>query len=151
MLVLLTHHLGLPALKIFRKPQPFPYTTEKLLQMEQGTMGRELIEFLQTKNLELLTHYTRHDLKHIVLCFDTTEEGELCLQSFMLGNGRVSFPVLATVLFGLFTAPEYWRKMFVSFREGKKCIAIHKWDWFELIPQQTTEIRNKIFKHKIPE
>ena len=147
-LVFLTHHLGLPALKIFRKPRPFPWTQEQLLQMDKGTMGRELIEFIHAKNLELLTHYARHDMKHIVLGFDTTEVGELCLQSFMLGNGRVSFPVLATVLFGLFTAPEYWKKMLASFREGKKCIPIHHWDWFELVPLQTAAIRNMIFNHK---
>lgn len=150
-LVFLTHHLGLPLLRVFRKPKPFPWTKEQLLQMEVGTMGRELVEFIESKNIELLVHYSRHDLKHIVLGFDTTEEGELCLQSFMLGNGRVSFPVLATVLFGLCTAPEYWKAMRLSFKQGKNCVPIHHWDWFSLIPEQTAEIRNKIFNHKIIE
>ncbi len=148
MLVFLTHHLGLPVLRVFRKPKPFPWTKEQLMQMDKGTMGRELAEFIDAKSIELLTHYARHDMKHIALGFDTTEEGELCLQSFMLGNGRVSFPVLATVLFGLLTAPEYWKKMQSSFKKGKTCIPIHHWDWFALIPQQTKDIKNKIFTHK---
>jgi len=144
-LVALTHNVALPLLKHFRKIKPFPYTKEQLLQMEKGTVGKDLADFLGTKQLELLSHYARHDMKHVILGYDTTEEGELCLQSFMLGNGRVSFPVLATVLFGLFTAPEYWKKMRSAYQKGKKCIPIYKWNWFALVPEKTHELRNRIF------
>lgn len=147
-LVFLTHHMGLPALKLFRKPKVFPWTKDELLKMDNGTVGRELIEFINNKNLELLTYYARHDMKHIVLGFDTTEEGELCLQSFMLGNGRISFPVLATVLFGLFTAPGHWKKMLSSFRTGRRCISIHQWDWFSLVPLQIKKVQNLIFNNQ---
>jgi hypothetical protein len=65
-----------------------------------GTLGNDLFIFLKQRNLPLLKHYARHDLKHVLLGYDTTEEGEACLQSFMFGNGRISFPVLATVTYG---------------------------------------------------
>jgi ubiquinone biosynthesis protein Coq4 len=149
LLVSLTHNIALPLLKHIRKPKPFPYSLAELSQMDEGTLGKELFDFIDTKDLSLLTHYARHDMKHIVLGYDTTEEGELCLQSFMLGNGRISFPVLATVLFGLCTAPEYWRKMWLSYRKGRSCISIHRWDWFSLIPADTKSLRNKIFTPKI--
>jgi hypothetical protein len=144
-LVALTHTVALPVLKHFRKVKPFPYTKEELRQMTDGTVGKDLALFLGDKQLELLPHYARHDMKHVILGYDTTEEGELCLQSFMLGNGRISFPVLATVLFGLFTAPEYWNKMHIAYQKGKGCIPIHGWNWFELVPLRTLDLRNKIF------
>jgi ubiquinone biosynthesis protein Coq4 len=56
----------------------------------------------------LLPYYARHDIKHILLDYDTKNEGEGCLQCFMLGNGHVSFPVVATVLYGWATMPEHW-------------------------------------------
>jgi len=144
-LVALTHNVALPVLKRFRKVKPFPYSQEALQQMTSGTMGKDLADFLHSKELPLLPHYARHDMKHVLLNYDTTEEGELCLQSFMLGNGRISFPVLATVVFGLLTAPEYWKKMYNAYQKGKQCISIHAWNWFDLLPQNTSELRTKIF------
>lgn len=144
LLVFLTHQLALPALRYFRKAKPFPYTIEQLQALPKGSLGNDLAIFIQTKKLQLLTHYARHDLKHIVLGFDTTEEGELCLQSFMLGNGRISIPVLATVSFGLFTAPEFWRIMWLSFCMGRKCNSIHTWNWFSLIETQTQVIQQQL-------
>ena len=107
-LVFLTHSIALPILKIVRKPQVFPYSKEQLLQMPNGTLGRELIKMLDTNNLQLLSYYAKHDIKHILLDYDTTDKGEVCLQCFMLGNGHISFPVFITVVFGFVTIPEHW-------------------------------------------
>jgi ubiquinone biosynthesis protein Coq4 len=100
---------------------------------------------LKQRNLPLLKHYARHDLKHVLLGYDTTEEGEACLQSFMFGNGRISFPVLATVAYGFITMPEYWSKMKEAFQMGKKGISIHAWKWNEILKEPTEELRRKIF------
>jgi ubiquinone biosynthesis protein Coq4 len=144
-LIALTHNVALPLLKHLRKTKPFPYTKEQLLRMKEGSVGKDLAVFLDDKQLELFSHYARHDMKHVILGYDSTEEGELCLQSFMFGNGRISFPVLATILFGLLTSPEYWKKMYLAYQKGKACISIHNWNWFALIQRTTLEVRNEIF------
>ena len=95
----------------------------------------------------MLNHYARHDLKHVLLGYDTTEEGEACLQSFMFGNGRISFPVLATVAYGFITMPEYWSKMKKAFLQGKKSNSIHAWKWNEILKEPTAELRRKIFNN----
>ena len=100
------------------------------------------------RKLPLLKHYARHDLKHVLLSYDTTDEGEVCLQSFMLGNGRVSFPVLATVAYGFITMPEHWKKMRQAFWKGNHCTSFHGWKWNELMRVQTIELRRKIFNNK---
>ena len=95
-----------------------------------------------------MPHYIRHDLKHVLLCYDTTEEGEACLQCFMLGTRRISFPVLATVLYAFITMPEYWYKMKQAFHEGRQVVFFHNWNWNELLPVQTEVLRSRIFKTK---
>ena len=100
LLVYLTHKMALPVLRLIRKPIVFPYTAEELKHFPEGTLGKELVNFLEIKKLELLPYYAKHDIKHILLGYDTTDEGEGCLQCFMLGNRHVSFPVIATVLYG---------------------------------------------------
>ena len=144
-LVLLTHKIALPMLKLIRRPNEFTNSEDDLQSLPAGTLGNDLFIFLKQRNLPLLKHYARHDLKHVLLGYDTTEEGEACLQSFMFGNGRISFPVLATVTYGFITMPEYWNKMKKAFLHGKKSDPIHAWKWNELLKEQTEELRRKIF------
>ncbi len=145
-LVFLTHKIGLPLIKIIRKPNVFNHSKEELKELPSGSLGNDLYLFLKQRNLPLLKHYARHDLKHILLNYDTTDEGEACLQCFMLGNGRVSFPVLATVVYSFITMPEHWQKMRNAFRQGRISTSFHHWNWNELMQEQTIILRNKIFK-----
>ena len=144
-LVILTHKIALPMLKLVRRPNEFTYSEDELKSLPVETLGNDLFVFLKQRNLPLLKHYARHDLKHVLLEYDTTEEGEACLQSFMFGNGRISFPVLATVTYGFITMPEYWSKMKKAFLQGKKSNSIHSWKWNEILKEPTEELRRKIF------
>lgn len=143
-LVFLTHNMALPMLRFVRRPQVFPYTAEQLGEFPVGTLGYDLIHFLQHRNLKLLPHYAKHDMKHILLQYDTTDEGEVCLQCFMLGNGHISFPVAATVLYGYVTMPEYWKKFRMAYRRGKQSIPIKNWSWFSILQQPTESLIHKI-------
>src|SRR5438105_4824997 len=87
LLILLTHRLALPVLKLIRRPEVFPYTRDQLQALPEGSLGRDLAVMLQANRFELLTHYAKHDMKHILLGYPTTDKGEVCLQAFMLGNG----------------------------------------------------------------
>lgn len=147
-LVFLTHQVALPLLKLFRRPQVFTYSKEELSHFPAGSLGNDLYWFLEKRNLPMLKHYARHDLKHILLNYDTTDEGEACLQSFMLGNGRWSFPVVATVVYSFITMPEYWRKMSKAYRQGKQATVFHDWKWNELLMESTSSLRNKIFNQQ---
>ena len=143
-LVFLTHKLALPLLKIIRKPEVFPYSSAELHEMPEGTLGKDLINMLEENRLTLLAHYARHDIKHILLGYPTTDEGEVSLQSFMLGNGHISFPVLITVVFGSLTMPEYWASFIKAYRRGKISVPINNWNWFAIVPQRTSELQKLI-------
>jgi ubiquinone biosynthesis protein Coq4 len=144
LLVYLTHKMALPVLRIIRRPEIFPYTVDQLVEFPPDTLGKDLVNFLAAKDLDLLPYYAKHDIKHILLDYDTTDEGEGCLQCFMLGNGHVSFPVVATVLYGVITMPEYWKKFREAFRRGKHAAPIGDWKWFELLHMPTLSLKQKI-------
>ncbi len=145
-LVVLTHKIALPLLKIFRRPTIFQYSKEDLARFPPKSLGHDLFLFLQERNLPLLTHYARHDLKHVLLEYDTTDEGEACLQCFMMGNGRISFPVLATVFYSLLSMPEHWGKMKTAWHEGRNSTPFHHWQWNGLLYETTDKLRDQIFK-----
>jgi len=148
LLVFLTHNMALPMLRFIRRPQQFPYTTNELSAFPAGTLGYDLLHFLHRKSLKLLPHYAKHDIKHILLQYDTTDEGEVCLQCFMLGNGHISFPVAATVLYGFVTMPEYWKKFRVAYQRGRQSIPIKNWQWFSILEETTQSLIHKINGHE---
>jgi hypothetical protein len=146
-LVYLTHKMALPILKLVRKPEIFPYTAEELSAFQDGSLGKDLHTFLQVNNLGLLPYYARHDIKHILLNYRTTDEGEGCLQCFMLGNGHLSFPVLATVVYCFCTMPEHWHLFRKAYRRGRSSPAISDWKWFEILGLSTQVLQDKINIH----
>lgn len=150
-LVWLTHTIALPLLKFIRQPQKFSYSKEELYQLPCGTLGNDLVKMLDRNKLELLPYYVKHDIKHILLEYDTTGEGEVCLQCFMLGNGHISFPVAATVCFGFFTMPEYWPLFLKAFKRGRCCAAIEKWQWHLLLELPTASLIQEINDNKVKE
>ena len=145
-LVFLTHKMALPFLRLVRKPKIFPYTKAELHQFTNGSLGNDLIIFLEQKNLKLLPYYAKHDIKHILLQYDTTDDGEVCLQCFMLGNGHLSFPVAATVAFGFVTMPEYWSKFIKALKRGRQSNPIKNWQWFNILHLPTQTLINQIKK-----
>lgn len=145
-LVWLTHSLALPILKLIRKPERFPYSLAQLNNFPLGTIGKELADFLDSKDLQLLPYYARHDMKHILLEYDTTDEGEGCLQCFMLGNGHISFPVLATVGYCFATMPEYWHHFVAAYKRGKRSKPIGGLDWMGILKVPTADLKNLISK-----
>ncbi|CAN5744888.1 hypothetical protein BH11BAC3_BH11BAC3_12290 [soil metagenome] len=147
-LVFLTHNMALPILRLVRAPQIFPYSPADLHLLAEGTLGKELITMLEAKNLQLLPYYAKHDIKHILLQYDTTDEGEVCLQCFMLGNGHLSFPVLATVIYGIVTMPEYWMSFRKAYHRGRQAPAISEWPWFALLFESTVNLIQKINQHE---
>lgn len=146
LLVYLTHKLALPVLKLIRKPEVFPFSRNQLMQFPEGSLGKALIVMLEENDFELLTHYAKHDMKHILLDYPTSDKGEVCLQAFMLGNGHISFPVLSTLAFGVITMPEYWKAFYQAFQRGRQANSIHHWQWCEVVHQPTTQLKQLIFK-----
>lgn len=147
LLVYLTHNMALPVLRIIRKPQLFPYNSLELRLFATGTLGHDLINMLDEKQLKLLPHYAKHDIKHLLLQYDTTDEGEVCLQCFMLGNKHLSLPVIATVIFGFATMPEYWSKFLKAYQRGKNSPPISKWPWLTLLHLPIQSLICKINKY----
>jgi hypothetical protein len=144
LLVFLTHSLALPILQIIRKPEVFPYSKKELQNFPTGTLGNDLVNFVEEKNIQLLPYYARHDIKHILLQYDTTDNGEVCLQCFMLGNGHVSFPVIATVIYGYITMPEFWSNFKAAYKRGKGCNPISDWAWFDILEVPTSLLKQRL-------
>jgi hypothetical protein len=143
-MVYLAHDIGLPYFKLTRKPRNFPYSMQQLQSMREGSVGASLLKFLKQNNLDLLPYYEKHDIKHVVLGYDATEEGEVSLQCFMLANGRRTLPVILCVLYGWLTMPEYYSYFREAWRRGRSVPPINDYDWFAMPPLSLQEVRQQL-------
>ena len=147
LLVFLTHTIALPVmnkLRLYRSNIPFPYTAPHLRNLPAGTVGNDMIKALDRDGHHLIAYYEKHDIKHIVFGYPMTEKGEVTMQCFMLGNGLISFPVIATVLMGLFTMPEYYSSIFKAFKRGRSAKNLAATDWFGLIECSTLLVQQTL-------
>lgn len=148
LLVYLAHEVALPYFKLIRKGYNFPYALRELQHFPKGTVGQELYSFFFNNDLEMLPHYEKHDIKHVVLGYPPTEEGEVSLQCFMLANGRITLPVVFSVVIGLAIMPEKWLSFRKAFALGRRTPSLNKLNWFDLMPLQLSAVQQQIFSSK---
>ena len=144
LLIYLAHEVALPYFKLIRRGYDFPYSIKDLQHFEEGTVGKASYAFFFNNDLELLPHYEKHDVKHVVLGYPPTEEGEVSLQCFMLANGRITAPVIFSVLVGVLIMPESWFSFRRAWKRGRATPSLNKLNWFSLIPQPLSEVRKQI-------
>lgn len=98
-----------------------------LRNYEDGTLGKAIADCLDEKELQLVPKFESHDLKHILLNYRMNPEGEIRLQAFMVGNGNISLPSIAILIFGALLLPSQWKQLYSDFRKGRHSIPVSGW------------------------
>lgn len=142
-----THSLALPFIRGIMHLPPFPYSVADLQNMEAGSVGHLLLQFLHNHQLHLLPHYESHDIKHSLLSYPATEEGEASLQYFFFGNGQRSFPVLITVFITFFIMPEYHKAFRQAYSRGRATPPLAGTNWAAILPLPLSQVLQQL---KIP-
>jgi hypothetical protein len=143
LLTFLTHGIALPLITRFRNNPEFPYTMNDLMSLPDGTLGKDLANYLTSKKFTLLRNYERHDCKHIILQFEMDEVGEACMQYYFFGNRRYSLPVLSTVLVVTILMPEHWSKFYKEFKRGRRSPSFRNVDFVPLVLLPTEKVRQQ--------
>ena len=60
---------------------------------------------------------------------------------FMLGNGHLSFPVVATRRFCYISMPGHWKIFRDAYRRGRNAAPIAGWNWFAIVTEHTEELK----------
>lgn len=126
-----------------RNPEPWP-ALDELLAYPEGTLGREVAEFLRARELPFKVRYENHDAIHTILDYDTTTEGEMEVQAFLWANrsssraGRILFVVGGALL------PEHWAAMRAAYRRGRAAAPIEEASLPHRLRERLTTVRAKL-------
>jgi ubiquinone biosynthesis protein Coq4 len=122
-------NLSVPLLNRFRKGIPFHHTLDQLRQLPRDTWGYCTAAFLDREGYGFLPNYEQHDALHTLLGYDTSTEGELRVQAFMVGNGTASFAGRCLFLLGRLLVPELDRDLRPHVHRGRNSEPV---DWQQI-------------------
>lgn len=138
--------LSVSTIEFFSNMEPYKQKVSELRKLENGTLGKEIAERLDSQTLNLVPKYESHDLKHVLLNYHMTAEDEIRIQAFMIGNGNYSIPSFAILFFGAILLPDLWLTFYSDFKKGKKSIEISEWSIEKYANRNLTELRAKLIK-----
>jgi hypothetical protein len=109
-----------PLIRCIYQPGFSPISSNMLRTCPQDSLGHHALVFLEKNGIEFFQGYEVHDLKHVLLNFDTDVSGEIRMQYFELGNGNKSLVVWIVIIFGLLLVPEGFKTYLQAYKTGKK-------------------------------
>ena len=111
---------GVWFLKTFAKNEYTSNLKSRLKKCEKGTIGAELLKFMDSHGFDFVPHYEKHDLKHVILGYKTNPNDEMRMQAFMFGNS--GYPPIITLisLSFLIWTPEMWKDFKTHYNRGKQ-------------------------------
>ncbi|UZR94598.1 hypothetical protein [Chondrinema litorale] len=148
-IIRLSFRLSVWFIEQFYQMKIYEDKVDKLRQLKQGTLGREIAECLDKHNLRLVPGYESHDLKHVLLGFNMNPVDEIRLQAFMLGNGNVTLPSITIFLFGFVLLPYKWRSFYKDFIQGRNTIPVKHCSIEQYGEKDLNSLKQDIIKKEI--
>jgi ubiquinone biosynthesis protein Coq4 len=116
----MAHKVYFPLIKLVYQPEYSAIGNEVLAHCPQNSLGFYALQFLRDRQIDFFKGYEVHDLKHVLLGFDTDVRGEIMMQYFELGNGNRSLVVWIVIIFGTLLVPEYIKIYFQAYKKGRQ-------------------------------
>ncbi len=148
-IIQISFELSVSTIEYFNKMEKCHKKVDDLRSLKTGTVGKEIANILDEKNLTLVPYYESHDLKHVLLDYKMTEEDEIRMQAFMIGNRNYSTPSFVIFIFGAILLPDLWKIFRSDFKKGRNSIPIKYWTIEEFANENLLSLRMKIFNSKI--
>ncbi len=137
---------SITTIEYFSDMEVYNKQVSKLRKLKKGTLGKEIANCLDNYNLTLVPGFESHDLKHVLLDYKMTPEGEIRMQAFMIGNGNYSIPSFMILIFGAILLPDLWSVFYADFKKGKKSIPVSAWTIEKYANKDLDELRLQLQK-----
>ncbi|WNJ19013.1 hypothetical protein [Pontibacter sp. G13] len=129
---------------------PWPIKTEDLKCFPEGSLGREMYQFLKDAGFQLIPKAECHDVNHVLLGVPTEEVAEICLQFILFGNGRRSKYCSLTCLIGALIYPEKWPEFHQAYLQGRSYEPFWDWDFLPLLDADLEGLRASLGIMDVP-
>lgn len=104
------------------------------------TVGHDLARMLDRLDLKLIPGFSKHDLDHLILGYRMDPEEELCMQAYLIGNGRRQLQVLL-FLSSAVLLPGLWRTLWAHYQLGQQSPVLTSLTLDDCLTKNTDQLR----------
>ena len=131
--------------KIFKRNKAaWGISKSELLLFPEGSLGRALGEFYQTKGFDVMPKLENHDVFHILTETGTEIQDEIAMQYLLFGNGKRSLYLFSMIGIGTVLYPEFLNYYIKTFRKGKSFSKFYDTEFKELLDTSVLYLRSSI-------
>ena len=112
------------------------------------TVGHDLAHMLDSKGLKLIPGFAKHDLDHLILGYGMGAEEELCMQAYLIGNGRWQFQCFL-FLSSAVLLPGLWGTLCAHYSSGRQSEPLSSLTLEGCMEQRTDHLRRKYAPSRI--
>ena len=109
-----------PIAGMLQQKSPGQLEIEDLCNLPNGTFGHALGKHMQHYKIAFIPGFEEHDMKHLLLSYPLTVQGEMRLSAFEFGTGNRSFMTLGVFFPAFVLAPELWPVLKQDYQKGQK-------------------------------
>ena len=106
------------------------------------TVGHDLAHMLDSRGLKLIPGFAKHDLDHLILGYGMDPEEELCMQAYLIGNGRRQLQVFL-FLSSAVLLPGLWGTLWAHYQLGRQSPALTSLTLDGCLTQKTDQLRRQ--------
>ena len=106
------------------------------------TVGHDLAHMLDSRGLKLIPGFAKHDLDHLILGYGMDPEEELCMQAYLIGNGRWQLQVFL-FLSSAVLLPGLWGTLWAHYQLGRQSPALTSLTFDGCLTQNTDQLRRQ--------
>ena len=117
---------------------------ESLERFSEGTLGKQLSNFLYENSIDLQPKMENHDVFHVILGYNTSLPEEAALHFFLIGNNKKSRYAKIAALVGFAIFPEYISLYRSAYRRGKNTCHFTSWEFKDLLFMEVIQFREDI-------
>lgn len=112
--------------------------------LPEGTVGKELINYMDKIGITFKPNLVKHDIKHIITGYQMKTKDEIKIQAFLLGNRCTNWFSIIYLFVNLLLLPEIISEAMKDYNRGKKAVRLRTIHLENLAKQNLRQIRTEL-------
>lgn len=120
------------------------YDESDYRNLPDGTVGKELIKYMDKTGIKFKPNLVKHDIKHIITGYQMKTKDEIRIHAFLVGNKCTNWFSVLYLLLNVMILPELINELLNDYKRGKKATCLRKVNIEELFSKHLSTVQTRL-------